>query len=431
MLVSTKGPLVRERPKTQAARPTALSASRARIHHSQLQSVPPPAVPAGAGISAGRVSKNSRARRAGAASSRKTVVMKQTLRRPPARRAGSAAGATGTTTCSGRAPCPGPRSGGAGGGGDGHARTCSMPLRRRVLKREAGSAARAWRGPCSAMRPPSRIMIPSARCTVPRRWAMMIAVRPRRRAAHRPLDQALRGRVEAGGGLVQHHQAGISEEDPGEGQELPFARGEAGPVPAQHGVQPRGRARCQLPQAQVVQGRARCGRPRIAGVEEGQVVAHRGPEELHVLGDHRHPRAQLARRGRRRSTHSAPDGSPGGHRAAQRAQGDGPRCRVVEAEQEAGQGGLAAPGAPQEAQHGARLQAEGDPVQHQLRLAVAEGHLLEGDGQGPAGDGAPGPSGRLLRVRSSSLIRSRAALAFWNCSISRVITRRGRKESPA
>src|SRR5262249_11421339 len=124
------------------------------------------------------------------------------------------------------------------------------------------------------------------------------------------------------------------------------------------------------------------------GGEEGQVVAHGGPEELHLLGDQPYP----ALHGPRRD--AAQVDAP---------EGNGPRRGVVEAEQEASDGRLAAAGAPQEAQRPPPGEGEGDAVQDEPGpVAVAEVDVPEVDAQGPggqlaglagagAGEGVPGP----------------------------------------
>ena len=65
-------------------------------------------------------------------------------------------------------------------------------------------------------------------------------------------------------------------------------------------------------------------------VEEGQVLAHRGVEELDVLGDHAHAAAQLLH-------WKLADI----HRLAVGAQVDAALIRIIQAEEQAGEGGLA------------------------------------------------------------------------------------------
>ena len=114
---------------------------------------PPPAVPAGAGARPGRVSKNSRRQRAGAASSRKTVVMEKTLRahrrgRKRSRRHWNHHG------CGRSAPVRSRRRAVERGAMVTPAPAPCPALRRRALKREAGSAARAGAGPAPRCAPP-------------------------------------------------------------------------------------------------------------------------------------------------------------------------------------------------------------------------------------------------------------------------------------
>src|SRR5205085_10179900 len=60
-----------------------------------------------------------------------------------------------------------------------HAQTSNPTVCKRE-KRETASRARAARSPYSTTRPWSRIRMSSARCTLARRWATMIPLRPRR-----------------------------------------------------------------------------------------------------------------------------------------------------------------------------------------------------------------------------------------------------------
>ena len=96
--------------------------------------------------------------------------------------------------------------------------------------------------------------------------------------------QLLGGRVEARGGFVEDDQAGIAQEDAREGQQLGLAGGDAAPARLQLGVQPVGQPCQPVGQSQFVDHR----QDLVVGdaaVEESEVVAHGGLEELDVLGD--------------------------------------------------------------------------------------------------------------------------------------------------
>ena len=112
----------------------------------------------------------------------------------------------------------------------------------------------------------------------------------------RALDQLLGGRVEPRRGLVEDHQAGVLQEDPGEGQQLRLARRQPTAPVAKLGVQSLGQGAVPAPQAQVAE-HLQDALVGDRGVEQRQVVAHRGPEELHVLGDHADMLAQVVQGG--------------------------------------------------------------------------------------------------------------------------------------
>ena len=103
----------------------------------------------------------------------------------------------------------------------------------------AASASRP-RGPCWTTRPASRTATCSARSVVESRWATRMPVRPRDQPLGGPDDPGLGDRVHAGGGLVEHDDADVAHEQPGERDELLLARGEAGAARAEQGVQPVG-----------------------------------------------------------------------------------------------------------------------------------------------------------------------------------------------
>ena len=117
-------------------------------------------------------------------------------------------------------------------------------------------------------------------------------------------------------------------------------------------------------------------------VEEGQVVAHAGAEQLHILGDDGHALAQRFSLASRRSTPSRRI-SPAG--------------RVVQAEDQPRQGGLAAAGASQQPQHLPGLQREGQVVQHRVvRIVVGKAtRPRKPEPSGRPADCVPGPSSHL------------------------------------
>ena len=89
------------------------------------------------------------------------------------------------------------------------------------------------------------------------------------------------------------HQAGVGQQHPGEGEELRLA-GRERVAAGQLGVEALRQAVEPAAEADVVEhlGQALvAGRP---GVEQRQVVAHRGPQQLDLLGDHADPPAQVA-----------------------------------------------------------------------------------------------------------------------------------------
>ena len=55
------------------------------------------------------------------------------------------------------------------------------------------------------------------------RWAMTIVVRSRITSASGVADLVLLGRVDGGGGVVEHQHAGVGEDGPGDGDALALA----------------------------------------------------------------------------------------------------------------------------------------------------------------------------------------------------------------
>ena len=114
-----------------------------------------------------------------------------------------------------------------------------------------------------------------------------------------PLQELLGGRVEPRRSLVEHHQARIAQEDAGEGQQLRLPGRQTLAAALQHRVQPGRQAAQPRAKAQrlqrgddggIVKGRA----GGVVVAEEGQIVAHAGGEELHVLRHQAHVPPQFA-----------------------------------------------------------------------------------------------------------------------------------------
>ncbi len=157
-------------------------------------------------------------------------------------------------------------------------------------KREVGSAARASRGPCSRTCPSSRTRMSSANANVASRCATMMPVRPASKPAQRRVHQPLGGgssredassRITTSGSRRKMRAQASTWACPAESPAPPApsrcparaaapAASRPGPSVVQHGTDA------------VV---------RHAVVEEGQVVAHAGVEEMHVLGDQADARA--------------------------------------------------------------------------------------------------------------------------------------------
>ena len=79
-----------------------------------------------------------------------------------------------------------------------------------------------------------------------------------------------------------------------------------------------------------------------------------------------------------------------------------PRLGIVEAEQQAGEGRLAAAGAAQQPEHLARLQREREVAQHRLVRPVAEGDAVELDGERPGRQRRGCPAGSSMALCSAS-----------------------------
>ena len=140
----------------------------------------------------------------------------------------------------------------------------------------SGTARRTGRRPTAGrrgcpVRPPAASItrMRSASRTVDRRWAMMMDVRPGA-VGQGGLDLRLGGGVEVGGGLVEDDDPGPGEQQPGDGEPLAFAAGEAVAALAHRGVGRRAATRSAAPA-----GRAQGG-PQL-------VVARLGAGETQVL----------------------------------------------------------------------------------------------------------------------------------------------------
>jgi len=178
-------------------------------------------------------------------------------------------------------------------------------------------------------------------------------------------EQGLCCRVESGRRLVEDHHAGVLEEDPGEGEQLLLTRGQAGSGMAQHRVQTDGPD--PLPQPDTVENFEDLIVAAIA--EEGEVVPHRGVEQLDVLGDHADGAAE------RVGAHPPQLDATDLH---------GARCRVVEPGDQPGDRGLAATRASEETQRPARSQLEAHVLEDDA-LLVGEGDVVEPDRERPGG----------------------------------------------
>ena len=102
-------------------------------------------------------------------------------------------------------------------------------------------------------------------------------------------------------------------------------------------------------------------------IEEGQVVAHAGPEQLHVLGNHAHPMPEVVGIG-------IPSGEPSEHHPSV----DG----IVEPGQQPGQSCFTAAGSPQNTNHPSGRHVERDIVENGLAdvfiaIPVGEGDSIE------------------------------------------------------
>ncbi len=182
--------------------------------------------------------------------------------------------------------------------------------------------------------------------------------------------------VEAGGGFIEDHEAGVVEEDAGESEELGLARREAGGAGGKPRIEAGGEGAEPFVEAEVGKHLLYFG-VGDGAVEKGEVVAHAGVEYLDVLGDQTDVATQVFDEGIAQVDAAELDRA----------------CRgVVEAENEAGDGGFAAARATEEAQHFAGAEIEGDIAQDKVVgvVFVAEGHAVEVEGEGAGGDGGAG-----------------------------------------
>ena len=193
----------------------------------------------------------------------------------------------------------------------------------------SGRSARRGRPPARragrarAMRPSSRIrIVVGALAPCASRWAMMMPVRPRSsRSTARSISRSVAGssRDDASSRITR---PGSLQEDAGEGQQLRLARRQPAAARRQLACRARAAARdatSPRPRSSSARQDARVGDARV---EEGQVVAHAGVEQLHVLRDHADAPAQIGAAAPSRRSHAA--------------QADGARRRVVEAQQAGG-----------------------------------------------------------------------------------------------
>ena len=87
----------------------------------------------------------------------------------------------------------------------------------------------------------------SASRMVDSRWAMTSEVRPASAVGERPLDGGLGLGVQVGGGLVEDHDGGRLQQQPGQGDALLLAAGQPVAAVAHDRVQAVGQHRDQVP----------------------------------------------------------------------------------------------------------------------------------------------------------------------------------------
>ena len=110
------------------------------------------------------------------------------------------------------------------------------------------------------------------RGSVDRRCAITSAVRPSRATDERLLHRDLGLRVEVGGRLVEDHDPGSGQEEPGDGEPLPLPARQPVPALADHGVEPVGQGGHQVGEARRVERR-----PELVVGGVGRGVAQVGP----------------------------------------------------------------------------------------------------------------------------------------------------------
>ena len=188
------------------------------------------------------------------------------------------------------------------------------------------------------------------------------------------LDGGLGGVVQGGGGFVEDDDAGLGEQQPGDGEALAFPAGEAVAALPDDGVEAVGQVGDEVGEAGAAQGVEDLlvvG----GGAGQAQVGAQRLVEEVPVLGDDADGLAQ---------------GGGGEVADVGAADADGAGVDVVEAGQELGEGGLAGAGGADDGDDLAGVDAEGDVVDDLDAAAGVEGgDLLEG-GEGDVGGGGVG-----------------------------------------
>ena len=149
------------------------------------------------------------------------------------------------------------------------------------------------------------------------------------------LQELLGVRVDTRGRLVEDHQARVGQEDPGEGNQLGLAGGEALAGRSEVGVQAVGEPAEPGLQAEAHQHAVEAAVRHVA-VEEGDVVPQAAMEQLHLLGHQADPSPELVE---------------AGLADVDAAEADRAGGRVVQAEQEPRHGRLAGTGASDEADH--------------------------------------------------------------------------------
>ena len=200
---------------------------------------------------------------------------------------------------------------------------------------------------------------------------------PAHQGAQRLLDLGLGLRVGHGGGLVHEQDRGVQQDRPGDGDALLLPARQGG-LPPQDGVVAAGQGH----DLGVDAGRARGGAHLVVGglgPAQGDVLAHRGAQQLGVLEDEGDGGVQGL------LVHVAQIHPADAHR---------PGVGVGEAGDEGGQGGLARARRAEQRGDGAGLQGEGDAVDGEVvPVGEGDGVDLDAGAVGPLRRGGRGQDG--------------------------------------